>query len=107
MLSFMVLVVVHSSQLYRKIHSANTLKWRIFCDKVRYLLLYTWLFSFMVLMVIIFRRCMSSLVSSRLPSSLYLLQESFPLIGVASGTNAKTITQYTIIQFRSHFEYLN
>ena len=48
MLSFMVLVVVHSSQLYRKIHSANTLKWRIFCDKVRYLLLYTWLFSFMV-----------------------------------------------------------
>ena len=68
MLSFMVLVVVHSSQLYRNIHSANTLKWRIFCDKVRYLLLYTWLFSFMVLMVIIFRRCMSSLVSSRLPS---------------------------------------
>ena len=34
MLSFMVLVVVHSSQLYRKIHSANTLKWRIFCDNV-------------------------------------------------------------------------
>ena len=56
MLSFMFLVVVHSSQLYRNIHSANTLKWRIFCDKVRYLLLYTWLFSFMVPMVIIFRR---------------------------------------------------
>ena len=85
MLSFMVLVVVHSSQLYRKIHSANTLKWRIFCDNVRYLLLHTWLFSFMVLMVIIFRRCMSSLVSSRLPSSLHLRQESFPLTGVASG----------------------
>ena len=33
MLSFMVLVVVHSSPLYRNIHSANTLKWRIFCDK--------------------------------------------------------------------------
>ena len=81
MLSFMVLVVVHSSQLYRKIHSANTKKWRIFCDNVRYLLLYTWLFSFMVLMVIIFRWCMSSLVSSRLPSSLHLRQESFPLIG--------------------------
>ena len=33
-------------------------------------------------MVIIFRRCMSSLVSSRLPSSLHLRQESFPLIGL-------------------------
>ena len=85
-LALMFLVVVHSSQLYSKIHSANTLKWRIFCDNVRYLLLYTWLFSFMVLMVIIFRRCMSSLVSIRLPSSLHLRQESFPLIGVASGT---------------------
>ena len=29
MLSFMVLVVVHSSQLYRKIQSVNTVKWRI------------------------------------------------------------------------------
>ena len=39
-----------------------------------------------VLTVIIFRRCMSSLVSSKLPSSCHLRQEYFPLIGVASGT---------------------
>ena len=78
MLLFMGLVVVHSSQLevyraYKKMHSANTLKWRIFSDKVGYLMLYTWLFSFMVLMVINFRRCVSSLVSSKLSSSYELM----------------------------------
>ena len=37
-------------------------------------------------MVIICCRCMSSLVSSRLPSSLHLHQGTFPLMGLASGT---------------------
>ena len=37
-------------------------------------------------MVIIFRLCMSSFVSSRLPSSLRLRQETLPLMGVASRT---------------------
>ena len=77
----------------------NSLKWRIFCDKVRYLLMYTWLFSFTVLMVIIFRRCMSYLVSSRLPSSLHLRQESFSLIGVASGT------VYSSVYVHLHVDY--
>ena len=37
-------------------------------------------------MVNIFRRCMFSLVSSKLPSNSDLLQESFPLMGLVSGT---------------------
>ena len=37
-------------------------------------------------MVIIVRLCMSSVVSSRLPSSLHLRQETFPLMGLASRT---------------------
>ena len=52
----------------------------------------------MVPMVIIVRRCMSYLVSSRLPSSLHLHQESFPLVGVADAI---------ILQFyvRFHVDY--
>ena len=39
----------------------------------------------MILMVIIFRRCMSYLVSSKLPNNLHLCQASFPLMGLVSG----------------------